>query len=815
MNRLVVALFAQFLTVSLLAVNLTGKVVDLETQKAIQGATIQLKGQSKEQISSKQGLFQFNNLKAGSYSLSVEKTGYLPKSITLDLRADFNLTLELKAQTVYESMTVSATRAVERSTPVVFSDMSSEAIMQEHTVEDVPMLLVGQPNVYSYSDDGSGMGYSYLKIRGFDQSRIGVMVNGIPLNDPEDHQVYWVDMPDFAESLDSIQIQRGVGSSLYGVDTFGGSVNLQTTQKHTDETYQAAFFGGSYATLKASLKAEIPLADESWHLSVRASSLKTDGYRDNSGSEQWAGYLALARFGEESVTRIIAYTGNEYTHAAWEASAESDLQENHRHNPISYDNIIDNFTQPHYELHHSWFPSDQIHWKNTVFAIKGKGYYEQYKYGRDMWEYGLWEEPDTAPEADIIRQKWVRKEQYGWISEFNLEHDKGKLTVGSYWSTYNSNHWGEVDDLMDLDLPNYTPDFIYYRYVSDKDTLALYVNELFKPNDQLTIMANLHYQDMDYSLDQQEAGNFKGENLHSLKTDYRFFSPRFGINWNIDDQFNVFFNVSRANREPADSQLFDTWQGPDDLGVAPLFNQAHREIVNSMLIRTHWTDPQVKEEELTDYELGALYRTPAMSLRANFFYMDFRNEIVPYGQVNDDGFPIRGNADKTVHRGVELSGTFKLNDNWTLDTNYSINDNYFKEFEYKEFDWGTGEVATLDFSGNTIAGFPDIVANTTITYTRSSFNTSLRWQHFGRQYLDNTEDAERIIPDYNMLHAWAHFSLPWKGRLDDAQLSLKINNITNEKTYSAGYYDAWAGENYYWPTAGTHAQLGLRLTFKP
>ena len=815
MKRLVAIFIIYSITLYLQGATLQGFISDGKTGNPINGAELKLEPTGSKTITHDDGSFTLESLKQGTYTISISKTGYTMLIMELDVFKDQVLHLKMQPAIFSESITVTATRAMERSTPVVFSDVSAQTIRDEHTVEDIPMLLMGQPNVYSYSDDGSGIGYSYLKIRGFDQTRIGVMINGVPLNDPEDHQVYWVDMPDFAESIDSIQIQRGVGSSLYGVDTFGGSVNLLTTQDSTTESYEASGYAGSYNTWKAGFKGEMPLNDGSTHISFRASTLSSDGYRENSGGEQWSGYFSISHYGNRSVTRLITYTGNELTHAAWEASSESDLKENHRHNPISYANTIDNFTQPHYELHHTFLFSENVHWKNTLFAIKGKGYYEQYKYGRDMWEYGLWEQTDNAPESDIIRQKWVRKTQYGLISELGIDHGNGDLTMGGYVSIYNSHHWGELDDLIDLDLPSYTPGFIYHKYFSDKDSITLYLNELYKVSDAVTLMANLHYQQIEYSLDQQAVGNFEGENLHSLSVDYSFLNPRIGVNVNLSESMNAFINISVSNREPADSQLFDTWMGPDDLGVAPLFNTSTPEMQDGVLVRTHWRDPQVESEELIDYEFGFIQMNEQMTLKANLFWMDFRNEIVPYGQVNDDGFPVRGNAEKTVHRGLELSGSFSLTPKLNLDTNLSFNDNYYRTFLYKEFDWETGAVIEQDYSGNTISGFPDLIANTTLAYRSKSLTTSIRWQHFGQQYLDNTEDDERVIPSYNLVNAWLRYKLPWTGRFNDVELSLKANNILNKKAYSAGYYDAWAGENYYWPSAGFNIQFGVRVKNEP
>ncbi|NOZ12284.1 MAG: TonB-dependent receptor [Acidobacteria bacterium] len=812
MKRLVVLILFSFLALAANAASVNGRIIGKGNKKPVAGATVTLFPAGKTVVTKKDGRFYFSNV-PGQARIRVQAPGYRTRTLFVPCPAPAELWLvRLSPVFVSESITVDATRAVNRETPVVFTNIDAKQIREEHGAEDIPMLLSGLPNVYSYSDDGSGTGYSYLKVRGFDQSRIGVMINGIPLNDPEDHQVYWVDMPDFAESLNSIQFQRGVGSSLYGVDTFGGSLNL-LTKTGSGKSCEFYASGGSYNTWKTGVTAEIPLESKRYHISFRASRLVSDGYRDNSGVRQWAGYLSVARNGDRSITRFVAYTGNEIAHAAWEASPESVLRINHHDNPITYPHTIDNFSQPHYELHHTIILNDNTYWKNTLFYIHGRGYYEQYKHHRNMYDYGLWPTEENAPHADIIRQKWVKKNQYGWVSELGIHHENSDLTVGTYFSSYNSHHWGEVDDVIGLEIPGFQPNFVYHRYFSGKKYATAYINELYHPTGRITLMGNLHYQYMSYGLAQQAVGNFTGSLLNSFRVRYRFWNPRAGINFNLSDTVNLYANISGAHREPADSELYDTWYGPDDLGVTPLFSRSQPIMENRQIIRVRWVDPEVKPEKLLDYEAGIMRTTNRMTLRANLFWMDFHDEIVSYGQVNDDGFPIRGNADKTIHRGIELSGTLKLPGHFQLDVNCSFNDNYFKKFIFHDYDWNTGQSTDVDLSGNTIAGFPDFIANTTISWRTDAVTAAVRWQAFGKQYLDNTENRNRIIPSYNMVNAWISTRLPCPGRLKKLVLNLKFYNIFNKLTYTAGYYDTWAGENYYWPSAGFHFSFGIRATY--
>jgi len=763
-------------------------------------------------ITDSDGSFIISDIPAGNYTLIVNYLGYREYQKPLTLTANQTLKLEIllaPKPIPAEEIVVFGTRARERTTPVVFDDMSADDIRQIHTVEDIPMMLTEFPNVFAYSDAGNGVGYSYLKVRGFDQKRIGVMINGIPLNDPEDHQVYWVDMPDFAESLQSIQFQRGVGSSLYGVSTFGGSLNMLTISQSANPGLEVFSNYGSYRSRKLGVKYNSPLI-KGFQVHTRLSRLLSDGYRENSASEQWAYFIGLSRTGKKSFTLINVYGGKEITHAAWDASPESKLRENPRHNPIAYSNTIDNFSQPHFEFHHTYQLSAKSYWKNSLFYIRGKGYYEQLKNSRDLWEYGLWNNPDEKF-ADLIRQKWVVKNQYGWVSEFNIKHRKGELTLGTYMSLFNSNHWGEVDRLLSSDVGSVGPNFKYYQYFGDKYYLTGYLNELFQLTTRINLMVNLYYQKINYKFKHGTAGNFRGVYRHTFEVDYNFFNPRFGINYNLSPSWNVFGNFSIAHREPADNELYDIWQGPDDLGVAPLFKKSDTLYVNGQVDKIKWSDPVVKPEKLFDYELGLGYQTGTTRFKVNLFWMSFRNEIVPFSAVDEDGFPIRGNASRTVHRGIELSLSSRMGNHYSFSGNLSFNDNYFKKFKQYEFDWNSGKTVTVDYSGNKIAGFPDMITNWRFTYLNRGFSATLQVQGVGKQYLDNSGLSDRIIPPFAVLNARFRYRLKNLSGLNNLEFTLSLNNILNTRYFTAGYYDTWSQERYYWPAANFNWMTGIRV----
>ncbi len=793
------------------AEQLTGKITDSQTGEPIAQVSVYVKSINLSATSDADGQYKMNFIKPALFTIVFERIGYEKKVVEHNPfdTSVLNMQLTKKPQTI-TGMKVSSTRAKDRETPITFTNVTQEQVLQNNFGQEIPMLLEDVPGVFAYSDAGGLVGNAHLTIRGFDQKRIGVMINGIPLNDPEDHNVYWVNMPDFAESTSDIQFQRGVGSSLYGISTFGGSLNMQTNSYVKENRTEFFSTFGSYNTYKVGLKTAQKFGDYSTN--IRFSKIASDGYRDNSASDLWSVFTNLSKVGERSITEVNFYTGHEITHAAWEASWEGYLEENHQHNPYTYENYVDDFSQPHFELHHSYYLNEKMDIKNSLFYIRGNGFYEQYKEDRNLWEHGLVAE-DNGDEADIIRQKWVTKNHYGWVSQYNLRHNKGTFTAGTYLSGFNSDHWGEIKEVIGADTIDYNSGQDYYNYIGEKQYLTAYVNEIFKPIDNLSFMANLYFQHINYRFEQLESGNFSGEYLNAYEVDYNFFNPRFGANYNVNDNFNIYGNISVSQREPTDNELYDTWDGPDDLDVAPLFAVADTVFADDGVVeKVNWSDPYVKEEKLLDYELGIGYAGGIWDLKANLYWMNFTDEIVAYGGANDDGDPIRGNADKTVHRGIELSAKVQLPAYLELSGNFSYSDNYFEEFIM--YDWGEES----DLSGNTISGFPSIISNGKLAYNINNLNLFAQIQYVGKQYLDNTENEDRTIDPFKVLNIGAVINIAKLFGKTNLHLNLKANNILDEEYETAGYYDPWggpdwSGANYYWPAAGRNFVAGLRLGF--
>ena len=797
---------------------ISGKVLEQHSNEPLVGANVIIEQTNLGTTTDQGGNYRFD-VPPGNYIISASFIGYEIQKKQVDIGAepvvvDFQLTLRVLPG---QEVVVIATRARERETPVAFVNLPRTEIADRYWAQDVPMLLAEIPGIYAYSDAGNGLGYTYLKIRGFDQKRVSVMINGIPLNDPEDHQVYWVDMPDLLSSVQDIQVQRGVGSSLYGTSSFGGSVNITTTEMNQARQVQISTGMGSYNTQKYSLNLHSGLIDNQYALSARFSKILTDGYRENSAIDMWSYFLSAARYTLKTATFINVYGGPELTHASWEASPQSELKKNHRHNPITYSNAIDNFYQPHYELHHRWQMNDQISWDNSLYYIHGKGYYELFKSNRKLYDFGF--NPFYLPDStlvtrtDLVRKKSVEKDQVGLISKIDWDHPGGTLTVGFDGYTFGSDHRGKVGWAAQLP-PGAMPDQNYYRYKGKKKLATIFAHELYRFSPKLSLMADVNLQLQKYSFEQQRAGNFFGTNRHAYEVSYTFFNPRTGVNYNFSDRWNLFANVSLAHREPSDDDLFDIWQGPDDLGVAPLFAKADTvKSATGEVAYLDWRDPLTKAEQLLDFELGVGYKSDNFQLKLNGYWMNFQNEIVPYSQVDKDGFPIKGNADRTIHRGIEGSLRLKFFRNFELSTAFALSQNYFSRFDQYEAifdeDWNFIGSRTRSFSGKTIAGFPGAMANAKLKYSRGHLTSYLFLQHVGKQYLDNNEMDERSIPAYALANFYCSYRLKNIFGLKGIKFSLWINNILNKKYETAGYYDEWAGENYLWPGANRNLFVGL------
>ena len=717
-----------------------------------------------------------------------------------------------------KDIVVTADRAERGITPVAFENVSAEQIERDYNVGEFPLLLESTPNVYVFNDGGTPLGYSYLKIRGFDDQRITTYINGVPLNDPEDHSTYFTDLPDFAATVTDIQVQRGVGNSLYGDASFGGAINVVTSGISRERKISLSAGYGEYLIdgdknseiAKQTVEYSSGLIDGRWHLTGRFSKQRTDGYRYGSWYTGWAYYFSVARIDPRMTTELHLYGGPMKMHLAYSGADRETLALDRRANPWhTYDNETDNFNQPHYQLHNTYKISDRAMLTNTLYYIRGKGYYEQYKDGVTFADYNIdTTEVDFNPadspyvEGDLVRQKRVTKNQYGWNPRLDIDHDRGRHSFGGSFYYFNSDHWGEVSWAEHLS-GGIDPTHKYYQYFGTKYVGSLFAREQYRLTDKLStqLTAQLRYNRL--SLEQVKMGAFLG---HEFDLDWLFFSPRAGLNYQFDGHTNGYFNFAVSSRAPNDENVYDA----DDPDKFPQLEV----LANSGDTLYSFGDPTVEPERVYDFELGLQHRRDKYSFGVNLFVMRYENQNVFEGGIDQFDREITVNIDEARHSGIELSAAAAPLARLTVDANFSYNynritdydttyaytvDSVITEGDTAHFD----ETVKLDFSDKTTPGFPDYIGNLTLDYKHERFRITWRGRFVGRQYMDLYNIDDLSIDPYFTSSLSA--SVTWENFFDMGRLTFSawVNNLFNKEYEISGY-----GGDYAYRAAGEETVVG-------
>lgn len=778
---------------------LTGKVVSVESGEPLAGANISLEGTKLGTISRADGTFRFPALPPGSYRLTVRYIGYSEKTIEIELDAQTQPIDIALSQTVLTGpiITVFATRAHERLSPVTFSAIEKKDIEARYPIQDIPEIIADLPSTTFYSEGGHGLGYNYLSIRGFDQRRISVLINGVPQNDPEDHNVYWVDFPDLTANVESIQVQRGAGSAFYGPAAIGGSINILTDYFSPNREIKASFGRGAFDTEKISLSLNSGLLKKKFVLYGRFSNIKTDGYRRNAWIDFRSYFAGAAMYTKRSNLRFHFYGGPIEDGLAYVGIPKSfnDSDSLRRINFLG-PREIENFNQPHFELLHEYRLSSSLTLNQTAFFIRGYGFFDYDgswgtpEYFRLTPGYGY--NVDAIP-GDALIRAYVDNKQGGWISQLSWRHRGGELVVGAELRRHRSLHWGRLQEGTGLPA-----DVVgdgarrYYQYRGGKDIASLYAREIYRLRPEFIFSADVQLAYKRYKLyDEKFLDN-------EFAVPYWFFNPRVGVNYNISESVNIYTNLSRTSREPRLKNLYDAAEAstPADWGaVLPQFEINPDGSYN-------FDAPLVKPERLTDLELGIGFRNPWLRGTLNAYYMDFRDEIIKKGGLDRFGQPITGNAERTLHAGVELNAEVQLLPQLALGANFLASRNTLKSYRVYGSD---GRSIVLD--GNPIAGFPGTLANLHLTYSWRGVFASLIWKYVGKQYTDNFKSEENSVPAYNVLHAAVRLELGRIG-LRGVTLQARVNNILNKKYLAHG-----EGEDFF-PAATRHAFVSLQYTFR-
>jgi iron complex outermembrane receptor protein len=693
---------------------------------------------------------------------------------------------------------VSTSRASDRS-PVAHSTLERAAIRQADWGQDTPMLLARMPGAYAYSDAGNGIGYSYLSVRGFPQRRISVLVNGVPLNDPETHEVWWIDHPDLLSSTRQVQLQRGVGSALYGAAALGGSVDIETGPVSEDAHFRSEVSGGSYGTRRLLLEGESGVLPSGWSLYGRYARVQSDGYRQQSWSKLWSYALSAQHADAVQSWKLNLYGGPENTHLAYIGipyENNGDRLVNllgpgtRTYNPITYPGEQDHFFEPHYELLHDWTPRSGVTVSQTLFWFDGSGYYDEQRFGQDLSGYRIapWATADTTAfdpsyyrrdettgflvrdaqghaivdRADLVRHREVTNRHYGWVPRARLEHAHGAFTVGGELRFHDGHHVGTVISGSGLP-PGTEPGVAYYDFHPRTVAAGVFGREEWDVTRALRVTADLAWRHEGY---QMRDDRFDGV---AFDQHYDFALPRLGLAWTASPALSAFASLSYASREPA---LSDLYEG--------------ESVGNSALIRNG--RPLVKPEHVTDVELGGTWKSARASVTANLFRMDFRDELVSAGQYDTDlNEPITGNAARSIHQGAELAGTLALPAGVTrveFDANATLSDNHF--VHYTEH-WGATSAADVVYDGKALGFFPASMVNAggRVLWRGLTLGANAAWT--GRIYVDNSETKAFSIPPRGVIDALvgAQHAV---GR-QQVEATLRVLNVMDRQYATGGWVD--------------------------
>ena len=665
---------------------------------------------------------------------------------------------------------VAANRVIPGVTPTAYSNLTANEISNQYSVEDVPMILSSEPGIHSYSESGNGTGYSYISIRGFDQSRIAVMLDNVPLNDNESHQVYWVDHGDILSDASDVEIQRGIGNSLYGATAFGGSINIQTFIRSPLERLLFTGLKESYDTYKGNIKYYSGNRfGETWSITARLSSLKSDGYRDDSKSNQSAFTLGIEHVSGKLTNQFRLLIGKEISQLQWDGISKEMLSDrNLRTGKMNWTlPFTDNFTQNIYSLNTIFNYNSDITIRNVAYLVKGSGFYEVEKFDQDYYSYNLdinneyTDDEELLMEADFTRRKWIKNYYYGFVP--TITYNKGNLRTdfGFETRTYQGDHFGEVFHIYDPILRAKLQDkYKYYEYTGSKNSISIFGHMVYSFPIGLNLVGDWQMQKHDWNLIQEKIGHAEG---HELAANWIFTNPRFGFTYDLTKNISIFTNYGTADKEPSDDQIIEA----DDV----------------------WAEPkETAAEKITDKEAGINFLYKNKYLKLNFYRIDYLNEILSDIYDFAEGeFDVKS-ADKTRHEGLEVEGGWEINKSFTVRFNGAWSVNKFKEGGY---------------IGKTLTNVPGRLANVTVDYSpNKNYGMFLYGKYVGKQYIDENNTEDIAIDPYLIFNysGWIQF--------DQVKLTARVNNIF-DTLYATYGYDYYGG--YYWPGATRNISLALEV----
>ena len=684
---------------------------------------------------------------------------------------------------------VRAIRASERA-PFAKQNLSKSDIQKNNLGPDLPFLLNQTPSVVVQSDAGNGIGYTGIRIRGTDATRINVTINGIAYNDAESMGTFLVNLPDFASSVSSIQIQRGVGSSSNGPSAFGASINLSTHELNEKAYFSTSNSAGSFGTLKNTIQFGSGLINKYFTLDARLSSIKSDGYIDRAFSDLRSYYVSGAYIKGKTSLRFTTFSGKEKTYQAWYGVSASDLENNRTFNPAGnekpgdpYNNQTDNYTQTHYQLFFNHQVAKNLDLQVSSYYTKGAGYYEEYKADQRLSKYNIPTitiYPPINIQSDLVRRRWLNNDFYGQNISLQYKKKDEEISIGGGWSTYTGRHFGRVKWIEKITIP---APFTYYDLPAIKKEANLYAKWQHSWASNFSSYIDLQYRNVRHQMD-----GFQNNPSLLINRSFGFFNPKIGYQFNKNGWVH-YASYAIGNKEP----------NRDDFEVGAA--------------------TQPKPERLQDLEVGLEKRNKKTTWTANLYYMHYKDQLVLTGKINDVGAYTRMNVPNSYRLGIELMHTTILTSKLQLSSNVTFSRNKIKSFTEFIDNYDTGGQDAITRNNTDIAFSPNFIAAATLAYKpvkQCTIELQTKW--VGKQYLDNSSLQERALDAFANQDISASYEFAKKANRSFL-LTARINNITNQKYIPNGYSYAYVygGEtitaNGYYPMATINYLIGITIKF--
>jgi len=793
--------------------NIRGRIEDSKTNEVLAGATVRVLETLQTTVSDQQGKFEIAK-NSGTATLEVRFVGYQPKKVAIDnVQQEWVIRLDVDAR-ITEEVVVYATRADDK-TPTTYTNIGKKELQAQNFGQDLPFLLNWTPSLITTSDAGAGVGYTGMRIRGSDATRINVTINGVPYNDAESQNTFWVDIPDIASSTQSIQVQRGVGTSTNGGSAFGASVNLQTNLRNEDAYGEVVNAVGSFNTRRHTFNFGSGLLAKNWVVDGRVSKIVSDGFIDRASSDLSSYYFSAGHFTDKTILKAVVFGGSERTYQSWYGVPESRLTNNaeamqitasnegwneeqlqnllnsnsRTFNIYTYENQVDDYKQDHYQLHTTHRFSEFVTASSSLHYTYGRGFYEQYQYNDEFENYGI---PDVTigdsivSSTDIVRRRWLDNHFYGITYSVTYEKDKVNAIVGGAWNRYVGDHFGRIVWAEVVTVPF---DYQYYFSQGDKKDFSAYLKVNYELVEDLQAFVDLQARSVNY----ETAGTGNELVPFAVNADFNFFNPKAGLRYALANNQFIYSSLSWANREPVRDDFVD------NPGTAP------------------------RSERLMNLETGYRKESSKFVLQANVYWMKYNDQLVLTGALNDVGAVIRTNVDKSYRLGLEVESAWKISNRLTWAANLAISRNKINEFAEVLYDYGlnydTLIVVERMYRDTDISFSPNLVAGSVLSFNPvQSLQLSLLTKYVGRQYLDNTSNNARSLRPYFVNDLRLNFV--WKPALvRQVDISFLVNNLLNEEYESNGYTYGYLGggeefrENFYYPQAGRHFMAMVSIKF--